>query len=138
MFILFCVSFVFVVIGPYMPSRVGRRILSFRNTPLGQAHIFQCAHSLTVDVRRVAQFGAGLPTFPISHSLAHVTLCQCLLSGLSGCSLYLLDFESISKDFVSTIRPLNVPSSWLHDRVSKSLFSLSLESSSQSSRCLKS
>merc|ERR1712194_107309 len=46
--------------------------------------------SLAVDVRRIAQFGVGLPTFSLSSSLAHFMLCQLLLSCLSASSLYLL------------------------------------------------
>ena len=49
--------------------------------------------SLAVDVRRSAQFGVGLPTFSISSSLAHLTLCQCPLSGLSVYSIYLLSLN---------------------------------------------
>ena len=49
--------------------------------------------SLAVDVGRVAQFGVGLPTLSIPFSLAKVTLCQCILSGLSVSSFYLLGFD---------------------------------------------
>ena len=49
--------------------------------------------SSVVDVRWIAQFGVGVPTCSISSSLAHVTLCQCLLSGLSVSSLHLLSLN---------------------------------------------
>ena len=49
--------------------------------------------SLSVDVRRVAQLGVGCPTFYNSSSLAHATLCQCLLYGLSVSSLDLLSLR---------------------------------------------
>jgi len=49
--------------------------------------------SLAVVVRRVAQFGVVLHMLSTSSSLAHFTLCQCPLSGISVSSLYLLSLN---------------------------------------------
>ena len=54
---------------------------------------------LGVGMRRVAQFGVGLYTCSMSYSLAQLTLCRCLRSGLHVPSLYIVaGFEYIIKD----------------------------------------
>ena len=71
--------------------------------------------SLAVDVSRVAQFGIGLPTFPISSSLAHFTLCQCRLSDIAVSSVYVLSLmlseRSSSVHCAQTTRNALVPAS---------------------------